>query len=349
MEKHSHHSQADGLLSKEKPLIGITIGDFNGVGPETILRLLDDNRILKICTPIIYGSSKILNKYRRLLSLEDAGIQHIKSALQVNHRKANVINCWEEDFEIQAGKPTPESGTGAWKALQAATQDLQEGKIHGLVTAPISKSNMPKDEFKFAGHTEYFAQAFGVKDNLMLLVSGDLRVGIVTGHIPISQVAASLTKERILSKIMLMHESLKKDFGINKPRIALLGLNPHAGENGMMGNEEIDIIAPIIKDLKAKGMLIFGPYPADGFFGTHIYKKYDGVLAMYHDQGLTPFKTLAFDDGVNYTAGLPVVRTSPDHGTAFNIAGKGEADESSLRSAVYLACDIIKAREEVKR
>lgn len=341
-ETASHHH-------KEKPIIGISMGDFNGVGPELILKLLEDNRLLRLCTPVIYGSYKILNKYRRLLNLEDTGIVHIKSAQQLNHRKANLVMCWEEDYEIQAGKPTPESGLGAWKALQAATADLKNGLIDAIVTAPITKSNMPREHFAFAGHTEYFAAEFGVTDNLMLLVSEDLRVGVVTGHIAIADVPKALTKEKILSKFNLMYESLKQDFGIIKPRIAILGLNPHAGEDGLMGNEEQQIISPVIKDLKNKGLLVFGPYPADGFFGSHLYKKFDGILAMYHDQGLTPFKTLAFDYGVNFTAGLPVVRTSPDHGTAYNIAGKGEADESSFRSALYLACDVVRSRQEHKK
>lgn len=348
MDKQTTNQSAE-IHTKDKPIIGLSMGDFNGVGPEILLKMLDDNRILRLCTPIIYGSSKILNKYRKLLSLEDANIQHIKYAQQVNHRKPNIINCWDEDYEIAPGKATPESGLAAWKALDAATHDLRDGHISALVTVPISKSNMPREHFKFAGHTEYLADFFGVKDNLMLLVSEDLRVGIVTGHISIAQVPAALTKEKIMSKLMLLHESLKRDFGINKPRIALLGLNPHAGEDGMMGAEEQTLIIPLIKELKNKGLLVFGPYPSDGFFGTHQYKKFDGVLAMYHDQGLIPFKTLAFDYGVNFTAGLPAVRTSPDHGTAFNIAGKGEADEASLRSAIYLACDIVKAREENKK
>jgi 4-hydroxythreonine-4-phosphate dehydrogenase len=266
---------------------------------------------------------------------------------QINTRKVNIITCWEEDYEIQPGKATPESGKCAFLSLSKATEDAVAGKIDAIVTAPINKFNIQGNDFKFPGHTEYLTEQSSVKDSLMLMVSELVKVGVATGHIPLGQVKDSLTKERILAKINILYKTLKNDFLIQKPKIAILGLNPHAGEQGMLGKEEIDLINPLIEDLKGKGVLIFGPYPADGFFGKQLYKKFDGVLAMYHDQGLAPFKTLAFDTGVNYTAGLSFVRTSPDHGTAYDIAGKNMASESSFREALYVACDVVKARKPV--
>jgi 4-hydroxythreonine-4-phosphate dehydrogenase len=289
----------------------------------------------------------VLTKYRKLLNLEDWTLHGVKSIDQISSKRTNVINCWHENLEIQPGKVTPEAGQNAFIALKTAVADLQNKHLDAIVTAPINKHNIQSEEFKFAGHTEYFTETFGAKESVMLLVSEGLRVGVVTGHIPLHAVKEAVTKEKIISKVLVLIHSLKHDFGIQKPKIALLGLNPHAGEEGLLGNEEQDVITPAIQELKQKGNLVFGPFPADGFFGTMNYKKYDAVLAMYHDQGLIPFKTIAFENGINYTAGLPIVRTSPDHGTAYNIAGKNMASESSMREAIYLACDIVNMRKVV--
>ncbi|QHT68002.1 4-hydroxythreonine-4-phosphate dehydrogenase PdxA [Rhodocytophaga rosea] len=334
-------------MSEIKPIVGITLGDFNGIGPEVTLKALSNNKILKLCTPVIYGSVKVLTKYRKLLNLEEWTLHPVKSIDQISPKRTNVINCWNENIEIQPGKVTAEAGQSAFLALKMAVTDLQNKHIDAIVTAPINKHNIQSEEFKFAGHTEYFTESFGVKDSLMLLVSEGLRVGVVTGHIPLQGVKEAITKEKIISKVQVLLQALKRDFGIQKPRVALLGLNPHAGEEGLLGNEEQEIISPAINELKQKGNLVFGPFPADGFFGTMSYKKFDAVLAMYHDQGLIPFKTIAFENGINYTAGLPIVRTSPDHGTAYNIAGKNVASESSMREAIYLACDIVNMRREI--
>lgn len=332
-------------VSDEKPVIGITIGDINGIGPEVIIKTFADSRMLRICTPIIYGSTKVLAYYKKALQLEEFNYSQSKDPDQFHSRKINVVNCWGDMVEINTGTVTTEAGTSAYQALEKACEDLKNGHLDGIVTAPINKNNIQNEKFKFAGHTEYLTQYFGSKESLMFLISGNLRVGVVTGHIPLQEVSKTITKELIISKIELMASSLIKDFGILKPKIAVLGLNPHAGEEGLLGQEEIEIIKPAIEICKSKGMLVFGPFPADGFFGTNQYQKVDGVLAMYHDQGLIPFKTLAFDSGINFTAGLSVVRTSPDHGTAYDIAGKNLASENSMREAVYLACDIVKNRE----
>ncbi len=331
--------------SEQKPVIGITFGDYNGVGPEVILKALADNRILGLCTPVIYGSVKILSKYRKLLQLEDWFINQIKDTEQINHKKTNLIHCIE-DTEIQVGQVSLEAGKAAFASLEQATKDLLKGHLDGIVTAPINKNNIQNENFNFPGHTEYFTENFNCKESLMMMVCDELRVAMLTGHIPLKEVPQALQKERIESKINLLIKSLQKDFGINKPQIAVLGLNPHAGEEGLLGTEEKEIIEPVIKELRQKGMLIYGCFPADGFWGTQKYRQYDAVVACYHDQGLIPFKTLAFERGVNYTAGLPIVRTSPDHGTAYGIAGKNLADASSMREAIYLACDIIKTRQQ---
>jgi 4-hydroxythreonine-4-phosphate dehydrogenase len=338
-----------GFLSNntDRPVIGLTLGDFNGIGPEIIIKTLTDARILKICIPVVYGSYKVLSKYKKITETEEVVFNSIRNMEGLNPKKINLITCWEEDFEVSPGKVTEQAGKCALISLEKASEDLFAGKIDAVVTAPINKNNIQSENFKFPGHTEYFTEKAGIKDSLMLLVSENLRVGVVTGHIPLAEVKAQLTKEKLISKINVMYKSLKNDFGIQKPKIALLGLNPHAGESGLLGKEEQELMIPLIEELKNKGILIFGPFPSDGFFGMHHYKKFDGVLAMYHDQGLIPFKTLAFDSGVNYTAGLPVVRTSPDHGTAYDIAGKNIAIESSFREAMYLACDIVKAKKGV--
>ncbi|MEQ8477713.1 4-hydroxythreonine-4-phosphate dehydrogenase PdxA [Fulvivirga sp.] len=339
----SSHSTA-----MDKPKIGITIGDINGIGPEVIIKALNDNRILNYMTPVIYGSTKAISYYRKAFDLDDFNYTHYRDNKFTNS-KINIVNCWDEMIEINAGSVTPEVGTASFKALQKAVEHLKEGLIDAVVTAPINKNNIQSEDFKFAGHTEYFTENFNGKDSLMFLASEDLKVGVVTGHIPLKDVSQSITKELIIKKLKIMEESLRLDFGISKPRIAVLGLNPHAGEEGLLGSEDGNVIKPALDELKNKGKLIFGPYPADGFFGKGEYKKFDAVLAMYHDQGLIPFKTLAFNNGVNFTAGLSIIRTSPDHGTAYDIAGKNVANESSMREAIFMAYDIFKNRSEQKK
>lgn len=336
-----------GQAPPERLVIGISLGDYNGIGPEVILKALQHNRMQRICTPVIYGSMRILNRYRNILNLKDWNLNGIQNIGQASHKLTNVLTCWnDQNHEIQPGKVTAEAGHAAFACLQRAVEDLKAGKIDALVTAPINKHNIQSEEFAFPGHTEFLAHAFGVEDNLMFMVSETLRVGVVTGHIPLGRVRSSVTRERIMQKLSLMYQSLKQDFGIQKPKIALLGLNPHAGEEGLLGQEENEVIKPLMEEVREQGQLIYGPYPADGFFGTRSYRKFDAVLAMYHDQGLIPFKAIAFEEGVNFTAGLPIVRTSPDHGTAYDIAGKNLADETSMVQAIYLACDVARRRKE---
>ncbi|MCR9014785.1 4-hydroxythreonine-4-phosphate dehydrogenase PdxA [Aquiflexum gelatinilyticum] len=327
---------------KNKPVIGISIGDINGVGAEVTIKALLDNRLIKLVTPVIYAHGKALTFYRKHLGIEDFNFMQIKSIDEVHHKKINVINVLEESPEVLPGMETNEAGKLALAALDHAIKDLKDNKIEALVTAPLNKNNINSPEKKFVGHTEYLTEAFGSKDSLMFLVAEGIRVGLVTGHIPLKDVSKNVTPEKIKSKLNIMMKSLKDDFGIAKPKIAVLGLNPHAGEDGLLGDEEENIIKPLIKEYKDKGHLVFGPYSADGFFGMMHQKKFDGILAMYHDQGLIPFKSQAFETGVNFTAGLPVIRTSPDHGTAYNIAGKNVADEGSMRAAILQAYDIIR-------
>jgi len=330
---------------KNKLRIGISIGDINGIGPEVVLKTLADPRVLNHLVPVIYGSGTLINQLRKNLNLENFSFQQHRSAAALDLKKINVINCWETEFVLKPGTPTKESGQAALQSLRAACLDLKENRVDGLVTAPIDKDNIQAEDFHFPGHTEFLTTYFEAPESLMFLVSDFLRVATVTGHVPLKDVVQKLTTDLIYVKAKILLESLKKDFGILKPRVALLGINPHAGENGLLGKEEEEIVIPAMRRLKEQGHLVFGPYPADGFFGTGHYKQVDAVLAMYHDQGLIPFKTLAFDNGVNFTAGLPVVRTSPDHGTAFDIAGKNVARETSFREALFLACDIIRKRE----
>ncbi len=330
----------------DKPIIGITLGDYNGIGPEVILKALKLNALNKFCIPVIYGSTKILNYYKNLSDLKDWNLFGAQNLENINHKATNVINCLgETTYEIEPGKVSLEAGKAAFESLERACEDLKNGNIDAIVTAPINKNNIQNDTFKFPGHTEYLAEKFGAKDNLMFLVSDTLRVGVVTGHVPLENVKQFITKKAISSKLDLMLASLKKDFGIQKPRIAVLGLNPHAGEEGLLGKEEKETIEPLITEYRNKKELVFGPFPADGFFGNASYKKYDAVLAMYHDQGLIPFKSIAFEEGVNFTAGMTVVRTSPDHGTAYDIAGKNIADENSLRQAIFTAIEVVKNRQ----
>ncbi|NOT76927.1 MAG: 4-hydroxythreonine-4-phosphate dehydrogenase PdxA [Cyclobacteriaceae bacterium] len=330
--------------SSHKPRIGITLGDINGIGPEVIIKALTDPRILNMITPVIYGSTRVLSYYRKLMALEELNYSTVKTKGQFFPKAINVVNCWEEEIRITPGQPSKEAGNAALLSLKKAVEEIKEGLIDGFVTAPIDKNTIHCEEFPFRGHTEYLTQTFEATESLMLLVGESLKVGIVTEHVPLKDVSKNITRERVELKIRLMELSLKKDFHIGKPKIAVLGLNPHAGDEGLIGDEEIQVIKPVIEDLKSKGKLIFGPFPADGFFGSGQHKKFDGILAMYHDQGLVPFKYIDFENGVNFTAGLPIVRTSPDHGTAYSIAGKNQADESSLRQAIFLATDIINNR-----
>ncbi len=326
---------------KSRPIIGISIGDINGIGPEVTMKAIIDSRTHKSFTPLIYAHGKVLTFYRKLLNLEDFNFVQIRSIEEIQHKKINVINVTEDCPDVIPGVETQEAGKFALEVLKAAVNDLKTGKIQALVTAPVNKNNINSEELPFIGHTEFITEAVGSSSSLMLMVSEQLRVGLVTGHVPLAKVSETITKERIIQKANLLLKSLENDFGINKPKIAVLGLNPHAGEEGLLGEEEEKIIKPAIRELKDHNKYVFGPYPADGFFGMMHQTKFDGILAMYHDQGLIPFKSIAFSTGVNFTAGLPVVRTSPDHGTAYTIAGKNLADEGSMRAAILLASDII--------
>lgn len=328
----------------DKPRIGITIGDLNGIGPEVIIKVLTDHRLLSLMTPVVYGSTKVLSFYRKLMNLEEFNYSQVKSIGQFFPKTINVVNCWEDVIEINPGHPSKQTAHAALLSLKRAVEEVKEGIIDGFVTGPIDKNTIHGDDFPFHGHTEYLTQEFNAGESLMMMVSDGLRVGLVTEHVSVKEIPTFITKERVELKIRIMELSLKKDFLINKPKIAVLGLNPHAGDSGLLGKEENEIITPVILDLKSKGKLVFGPFPADGFFAAGMHQAYDGVLAMYHDQGLVAFKSIAFDTGVNFTAGLPFVRTSPDHGTAYSIAGKNQANENSFRQAMYLATDIIKNR-----
>jgi 4-hydroxythreonine-4-phosphate dehydrogenase len=331
-------------MTENKIIIGISQGDINGIGLEVVLKTLIEPGLTEICTPVLFSSQKTVSYYRKVLGLEEFSFNPIHDFTQVNHKKVNVFVCYEEEVNIEMGKSTETGGKYALISLEKATQALLDKNIHALVTAPINKSNIQSDKFRFVGHTEYLGEKLG-GDPLMLLCSDNgLRVAIVTGHIPVKDIASRITAEAVSKKISQLHESLVKDFGIRKPRIAVLGLNPHAGDNGTIGNEDMEIIKPAIEKIKLNG-LFYGPYPADGFFGNGTYRQFDGILAMYHDQGLVPFKTLSFGEGVNFTAGLNAVRTSPDHGTAYEIAGKNIAGEQSFKKALYAAIDIYKNRK----
>lgn len=327
--------------------VGITTGDINGIGIEVIIKALSDNRILENVIPIIYGSSKVITAHKKALNVE-FNFNRIDSADKAVKKKINLINCWDEEVNVELGERSKEGGKYALKSLETAVKDLASNKVDVLVTAPIDKKAIQSEDFDFPGHTEYLAKMSNVDDALMLMVSEDLRVGVVTGHIPLQDAAKTVTKEKIIDKIDQINASLLKDFGIPNGKIAVLGLNPHAGEKGLLGDEEDKVIIPAIKEASKNGAQVYGPYPADGFFGSSSYKKFDAILAMYHDQGLIPFKAMTFGFGVNYTAGLPIVRTSPDHGTAFEIAGKNLANEGSFRHAIYLAVDVYAKRQEYK-
>jgi 4-hydroxythreonine-4-phosphate dehydrogenase len=329
--------------------IGITQGDINGVGYEVILKTFSDPTMLELCTPIIYGSTKVAAYHRKALNIS-TNFTMISTAAEASHNRINIINCNDEEIKVDFAQATEESGKAAYEALEKACEEYSKGLIEALVTAPINKSSIQNKDFHFPGHTEYLEQRLGEgKKALMILMKNDLRVALVTGHIPVSQISSAITKESIIEKALIFNASLKNDFGISKPRIAILALNPHAGDNGLIGTEEEEIIKPAITELNNKELLCFGPYPADGFFGSDKFTHFDGILAMYHDQGLAPFKALAMDDGVNFTAGLPIIRTSPAHGTAYDIAGKGIASEESFRQAIYSAIDIYRSRRQEER
>lgn len=330
----------------EKLKIDISIGDVNGIGLEVILKTLTDTRVLDYCTPIVYGHTKVASFHRKTLDLNEFNFNVINNASQAQNKRANMINCWEEDVKIELGMTTETGGKYAFISLEKALDDLIAGNTDALVTAPINKHNIQSESFQFAGHTEYIQAKTNSPDSLMFLVGEDIRVGVITGHIPVQEIPEKINAGKIISKLALMNESLKKDFWIQKPKIAVLGLNPHAGDNGLIGKEEQEIIIPAIAEANAQGIFAFGPYAADGFFAAHTYAQFDAVLAMYHDQGLIPFKQVAFHNGVNFTAGLPVVRTSPDHGTGYDIAGKNQASESSFREALFTAINIVERRRE---
>ncbi|HND88732.1 MAG TPA: 4-hydroxythreonine-4-phosphate dehydrogenase PdxA [Saprospiraceae bacterium] len=326
--------------------IGLTCGDINGIGLEVILKAVALKNAGKGFRIVIYGSTKVIAYHKNIITQENIQFHSVNTATDAQAERLNIINCWPDNVNITLGKANDVGGKCAFLALERAVKDLRSGAIDALVTAPINKKAMQMANFPFVGHTEYITSEFKAKDSLMLMVSDTLRVGVVTNHLPIREVAAAVTKERVLRKILIMAETLKIDFNLDRPTIAVLGLNPHAGDDGAIGEEDDKIVRPAIEEAKQRGVMAFGPYPADGFFGSGQFHKFDGILAMYHDQGLVPFKALSFGAGVNYTAGLASVRTSPDHGTAYDIAGKGEADETSFIKALYLAAEITRNRME---
>jgi len=329
-------------------IAGISHGDINGIGYEVIIKALMDPAINDFCTPVVYGSPKVAAYHRKALNINNFSFNNIRHAEEAHQKKANLINCLDDNVRVELGKSCSHGGETALVSLEKAVDDIMKGKINVLVTAPIDKHNIQSESFNFLGHTEYLKSRSGAKDVLMFMVSENMRIGFVTGHVPLRKVADLLSVDQIISKLRLMNQSLKEDFMIRKPRIAVLGLNPHAGDNSLLGSEEAEIIIPAMQKADSEGILTFGPFPADGFFGSGSFNRFDGILSMYHDQGLSAFKALAFDAGVNFTAGLPFVRTSPVHGTAFEIAGKGEASENSFRQAIYLACDIYRNRQIYK-
>ena len=334
------------MTEKAKPVIGISCGDLNGIGTELIIKTFSDNRILDLCIPVIFASNKLINFYRKSVPELNFNYQSTREFNRLNNKQVNLFSCWEEEVVINPGQLSDTGGKYAIISLQTAVAALKQKQIDGLVTAPIHKKNIQSTEFNFTGHTPYLKAMFEVNDVAMMLCAGNFRVALLTEHIPVAEIAKHITKEKIISKLNIVHQSLQKDFGIDKPRIAVLGLNPHAGDEGLIGNEEETIIKPAIKEAKNNNMLVVGPYSADAFFARRQFEKFDAVLAMYHDQGLIPFKALATGEGVNFTAGLPAVRTSPDHGVAFDIAGKDKADSSSFLTAIFECIDIIHRRKE---
>lgn len=344
-QKENRKSDAHGHRIR----VAITHGDTNGIGYEVILKLFDDNRILELCTPVIYGSAKVAQFYRKACGLQGPAPQQVASAVEARPGQINIVNVVGEELRVEPGVASDEAGKAAFAALEAAVADLRAGKVDVLLTAPINKKTIQSELFNFPGHTEYLETSVGAEGRdkaLMILCNEVMRVALVTTHLPVSRLHDAVTKDSILEKLELFERSLIEDFGVVKPRIAVLSLNPHAGEDGLLGQEEKEVIAPAIEEARARKIHAFGPYAADGFFGAALYRKFDGVLAMYHDQGLAPFKSLAMDSGVNFTAGLPFVRTSPDHGTGYDIAGKNQADPSSMRQALYCAIDVLRNRRK---
>lgn len=334
------------MQNDNKPVIGLTCGDVNGIGLELIIKTVADSRLLELCTPVIFANNKVLNFYRKGLPDVNFNFMTVKDSARLNHKQINLYNCWEDEIAITPGTLNETGGKYAVISLVTAAQALKDGKIDGLVTAPIHKQNTQSAEFNFTGHTPYLKNLFGVQDVVMLMVADNMRVGLVTEHVPVQDISQHITKQAIISKLNIINATLKKDFGISKPKIAVLGLNPHAGDDGLVGKEEEEIIRPAIKEAKQKDVFCFGPYSADAFFARGHHEKFDAVLAMYHDQGLIPFKSLAMGEGVNFTAGINGIRTSPDHGVAFDIAGKNKADEASFREAIFKCIDIINGRRE---
>ena len=328
----------------KKIVVGISVGDLNGVGAELILKTFEDPRMFEFCTPVVFASNKVFQFLKKHLNIPVA-TQRVDSFDRLSDKKLNIYSIWKEPFNFEFGQETKEAGKRAIDSLEAATKALKEKNIDALLTAPINKANIQSEDFAFPGHTDFLAKELE-GNPLMFMVSEGLKVGLLTDHVAVKDVAEAITPNLIREKITTIHESLKKDFRVNKPKIAVLGINPHAGDNGVIGNEDDEVLKPTIKDLYQKGMMVFGPYAADGFFGSNTYNKFDAVIAAYHDQGLIPFKTLTFGNGVNYTAGLEGVRTSPDHGTAYDIAGKGKADASSFKEALFTAIQIVKNRKE---
>ncbi len=336
----------------DKIKVGITIGDINGIGPEVLIKAVSDPRITDICTPIIYASAKVLSYHKNITNINNFFYKVAMSGQRITKDKINLVNCWTENVSINIGKVSEEGGKYAKISLDSAIYDLKEGYIDALVTAPINKNAMSKIDFGFMGHTDYLTEVFKSENSMMIMLNDDLRVALVTHHLPIKEVPSAITKEKVLKTIEDLNQILKMDFDKEKPLIAVMGLNPHAGDGGVIGNEEIDIIRPAILEAKDKGSFVNGPFPPDSFWGTFSFKKYDAVLAMYHDEGLIPFKLLSFGKGVNFTAGLPFVRTSPDHGTGYDIVGKNIANHESFLNAIFSAVELTKNRKaynEAKR
>lgn len=332
-------------MEREKIVIGITQGDINGIGYEVILKTLSESRVLDAFVPVIYGSPKVAAFHRKQLDIQGINLNIINSVEELNPKRINIINCSDDEIKVELGRSTVEAGKAAFAALEQATEDLKKGALDAIVTAPINKKNIQSADFHFPGHTEYLEEKFGTgTPSLMLLMNDVMRVAVVTGHIPVAEVSNAITKELIIEKLLVFNKSLKEDFMIVRPRIAVLGLNPHAGDEGVIGVEEQKTIIPALKEAEKQGVVCVGPYAADGFFGSGQFSKFDGILAMYHDQGLIPFKSISMDSGVNFTAGLSVIRTSPAHGTAYDLAGKNMASEDSFRQAIYTTCDIYQNR-----
>lgn len=331
-------------MSDERIIVGITQGDMNGIGPEVIIKTFMEPMMLELCTPVLFSSQKMMAVQRKAASVEDFSFNLVRDLTQLNPKRVNLLNIYDEEVNVEFGTASPVAGRYALRSIDAGCDALLDGSIDVLITAPIDKNSVAAEVPGFNGHTDYLRKKLGAEQSLMLLLNDNLRVGLVTDHVPLREVAQHITKENIVKKTKLMAKSLLEDFGIRKPKIAVLGLNPHAGDGGALGKEELEIIAPAVEQLKNENVMAFGPYPADGFFGSGAYEKFDGVLAMYHDQGLAPFKALAFSGGVNFTAGMKYVRTSPDHGTGYDIAGKNMANESSFRQAVFTAIDIFRRR-----